>query len=99
MEPTKEMTPSEREESEQDSYSMNFDPSQYCFEGEEFPALKIIKVETLDSDEVSQNIPYLSFLFDTLIIPIQMLLEHAIKSEVIENDIKLENIEEEEMNA
>ena len=70
MEPTKEMTPSEREESEQDSYSMNFDPSQYCFEGEEFPALKIIKVETLDSDEVSQNIPYLSFLFDTLIIPI-----------------------------
>ena len=55
MKPTKEMKPSEGEESEQVSYSMNFDPSQYCFEGEEFPALKIIKVETLDCDEVSQN--------------------------------------------
>lgn len=49
MEPTKEMKQSEGEESEQISYSMNFDPTQFVFEHE----LKIIKVETLDSDVVS----------------------------------------------
>ena len=57
----KDITPSEREVPEQ---GMDEDVSDHCFEHEEYPALKIIKVETLDR-EVNQT--RLTFMY---VIPV-----------------------------
>ena len=61
MEPTrnisKDMTQNNGEVNEQGSYrTMNVaDVSDFCFEHEEYPSLKIVKVETIVDSEVSQN--------------------------------------------
>ena len=60
MEPTrnllKDTTPSKGEVSERGSDSINVDKSDYCFENEGFPLLKILKIESIADSEVSQNL-------------------------------------------
>ena len=60
MEPTrnlpKDMAPSTGEVSERGSDTMNVDKSDYCFEYEGYPPLKILKVESIVDSEVSQNL-------------------------------------------
>ena len=59
----KDMTPSEGEVPEQ---GMDEDVSDHCFEHEEYPSLKIVKVETLDS-EVNQSMIMMKFMY---VIPV-----------------------------
>ena len=53
----KDMIQNNGEVNEQGSYrTMNVaDVSDFCFEHEEYPSLKIVKVETIVDSEVSQN--------------------------------------------
>ena len=60
MEPTrnlpKDTAPSKEGLSERGSETINVDKSDYCFEQEGFPPLKILKVESIVDSEVSQNL-------------------------------------------
>ena len=98
-EPTRNLakdTPSQGEETEQGSYTntMDEDVSDYCFEHEQFPCLKITKVETLDS-EVNQSMMIHVWDSCVIIIFIQKCLEGVTKLEVIDNDMELDDIKEE----
>ena len=53
MEITQQTSLTEKEKSEQNSFSINGAVSNFCFESEQYPSLKIIKIESIDY--VSQN--------------------------------------------
>ena len=73
---------------------MDEDVSDFSFEHEEYPALKIVKVETLDS-EVNQSMMIHVCDSCVIIIFIQKCLEGVTKLEVIDNDMELDDIKEE----
>ena len=50
------MEPSTGEVSVRGSDTLNVDKSDYCFEHEGHPPLKILKVESIVDNEVSQNL-------------------------------------------
>ena len=73
---------------------MDEDVSDHCFEHGEYPALKIVKVETLDS-KVNQSMMIHVWDSCVIIIFIQKCLEGVTKLEVIDNDMELDDIKEE----
>ena len=87
----KDITPSKGELPEQ---GMDEDVSHHCFEHEEYPSLKIIKVETLDN-EVNQSMMIHVCDSCVIIIFIQKCLEGVTKLKVIDNDMELDDIKEE----